>query len=335
MFWKLIDEHLKNYLRNTISRLHECICADVVLGRLGNSRSAGGNEHSSVTLGLRFHSDVPGYITGVQFYKGSDNTGTHTGALWSSTGAKLASVTFSNETPSGWQQANFSSPVSIAANTTYVVSYTAPNGGHAHDQYYPWSNLNSGPLHVEGSAPGVFTYGSGVLFPTSTWNSSNYWVDVIFSPTTTQSSFWPNSATPGLPQVWNTSSVYLGLQFYSDVAGSVTGIQFYKGANNTGTHVGTLWTAAGGKLASVTFSNETASGWQQANFSSPVRSPPNTPYVISYTAPNGAHAQDQDYPWSTLQYGSTARERFIARRVHVWVRSFVSHHDMERVELLG
>jgi hypothetical protein len=258
---------------------------------------------ASVTLGLRFHSDVPGVITGVQFYKGSDNTGTHTGTLWSSTGAKLASVTFSNETASGWQQANFSAPVNITANTSYVVAYTAPNGGHAHDQYYPWSNLNSGPLQVEGSAPGVFTYGSGVLFPTSTWNSSNYWVDVIFSPTTTQSSFWPNSATPGLPQVWNTSAVTLGLQFYSDVAGSVTGIQFYKGANNTGTHVGTLWTAAGNQLARVTFSNETAFGWQQANFSTPVPIAANTPYVISYTAPNGAHAQDQYYSWSNLQSG--------------------------------
>jgi hypothetical protein len=256
---------------------------------------------ASVTLGLRFHSDVPGYITGIQFYKGSSNTGTHTGALWSAAGARLASVTFSNETTSGWQQASFSSPVSIAANTTYIVSYTAPNGGHAHDQYYPWSNSSSGPLRVEGSAPGVFTYGSGVLFPTSTYNNSNYWVDVIFSPQTTQTSFWPNSATPELSQVWNTSPVTLGLQFYSDVAGSVTGIQFYKGPNNTGTHVGTLWTAAGAKLASVTFSNETASGWQQANFSTPVAIAANTQYVISYTAPNGAHAQDQYYPWSTLQ----------------------------------
>ena len=127
----------------------------------------------------------------------------------------------------------------------------------------------------------------------------------------------------------------LGLQFYSDVAGSVTGIQFYKGASNTGTHVGTLWTATGGKLASVTFSNETAFGLAAGDvfFSGGDRC--KTPYVISYTAPNGAHAQDQDYPWSTLQDGTTARERFISGRVHVWLRSFVSHHDMERVELLG
>src|SRR5689334_9459044 len=135
---------------------------------------------ASVTLGLKFYSDVAGSVTGIRFYKGASNTGAHTGALWSSTGTKLASVTFAAETASGWQQASFSSPVSIAANTTYVISYTAPNGAHAHDPYYSWVNLNASVLHTDGSAPGVYTYGSGVLFPTSAYNNSNYWVDLVF-----------------------------------------------------------------------------------------------------------------------------------------------------------
>ncbi len=177
----------------------------------------------------------------------------------------------------------------------------------------------------------MFSYGSGVLFPPDVWLSTNYWVDVVFSPQTTQTSFWPNSTIPNLAQVRNTSSVTLGLQFYSDVAGFVTGIQFYKGVNNTGTHVGTLWTAAGAKLASVTFSNETASGWQQANFSAPVAIAANTQYVISYTAPNGAYAQDQYYPWSTAAGDGSARKRFIARRVYVWDWGSVSQHGMERL----
>ena len=135
---------------------------------------------TSVTVGLTFYSDVAGSVTGVRFYKGSRNTGTHVGALWTGTGTKLASVNFSGETASGWQQANFSSPVNITANTTYVISYTAPYGAHAHDQYYSWVNLNASVLHVASSAPGVYTYGSGVLFPRSAYNNSNYWVDVVF-----------------------------------------------------------------------------------------------------------------------------------------------------------
>ena len=51
--------------------------------------------------------------------------------------------------------------------------------------------------------------------------------------------------------------------------GQVTGIRFYKAATNTGTHIGSLWTASGTLLAQATFTNETASGWQTAYFSSP------------------------------------------------------------------
>jgi hypothetical protein len=136
---------------------------------------------AAVTLGLKFTSDVPGTVTGIRFYKGVGNVGTHIGNLWSSTGTNLATVMFTGETAAGWQQANFSAPVSIAANTTYVVSYLAPSGSHAHDQNYAWANVIAPPLRVAGSSPGVYTYGSGAVFPTSSWNNSNYWVDVVFS----------------------------------------------------------------------------------------------------------------------------------------------------------
>jgi hypothetical protein len=142
------------------------------------------NDTASVTVGLKLSSDVPGAVTGIRFYKGLNNTGTHVGNLWSSTGAKLATVIFSAEMASGWQQANFSSPVTIAANTTYVISYLAPKGHYACDQNYPRAALSAAPLHVSGAAPGVFAYGSSSTFPTGTWNGSNYWVDLVFAPST-------------------------------------------------------------------------------------------------------------------------------------------------------
>ncbi|HYI93630.1 MAG TPA: DUF4082 domain-containing protein [Bryobacteraceae bacterium] len=142
------------------------------------------NDTVSVTLGLKFYSDVAGRVTGVRFYKGSRNTGTHVGTLWTASGTKLASATFSGETSSGWQQVNFSSSVNIAANTTYVISYLAPLGSYACDQNYAWSTVNPTPLHVAGSSPGVFAYGATTKVPNGTWNQSNYWVDVVFSPNT-------------------------------------------------------------------------------------------------------------------------------------------------------
>ena len=70
-------------------------------------------------------------------------------------------------------------------------------------------------------------------------------------------SFWTNTTVPSTPQVTDdTASVTLGLQFYSDVPGSVTAVRFYKGANNTGTHIGNLWSSTGTKLAEITFSGE-------------------------------------------------------------------------------
>lgn len=138
-------------------------------------------DANSVELGLKFSSTVAGSVTGVRFYKGSSNTGTHVGHLWTSSGTLLATVTFTNETATGWQQANFSKPVKIAANTVYVISYTAPKGHYSDDQNYAWSSLNAAPLSVSGSSPGVYAYGSSV-FPGNTWNNSNYWVDVVFAP---------------------------------------------------------------------------------------------------------------------------------------------------------
>jgi hypothetical protein len=144
--------------------------------------TASDSDTNSVELGLKFSSTVAGSVTGVRFYKGTKNTGTHVGHLWSGSGTLLATVTFTNETGSGWQQANFSSPVQITANTVYVISYLAPRGGYADDQNFSWGALPTTPLRVSGSAPGIYAYGSTAVFPRNTWNSSNYWVDVVFTP---------------------------------------------------------------------------------------------------------------------------------------------------------
>src|SRR3954454_17118426 len=93
-------------------------------------------DSNAVELGTKFYSDVDGFITGLRFYKSTSNNGTHVGNLWSLTGTRLATVTFTNETPSGWQLATFSSPVPIAADTTYVVSYHTNVGSYSADGAY-------------------------------------------------------------------------------------------------------------------------------------------------------------------------------------------------------
>ena len=91
------------------------------------------------------------------------------------------------------------------------------------------------------------------------------------------------------------SSLELGVQFKSDRDGYIAGIRFYKSEANTGTHVAHLWSATGELLASATFTNETASGWQQVNFPSPVAITANTVYVGSYQTSVGHFGLDQGY----------------------------------------
>lgn len=370
-------------------------------------------DDQAIEVGLKFQADISGQIAAIRFYKGTGNLGPHVGHLWSESGTLLAIATFTSESGSGWQQVQLATPVSILANTTYVVSYYAPSGHYAFDDgYFGGGGVTNPPLRALAnsvSINGVYAIGGG--FPTQTWNASNYWVDVVFvvssvdttpptitgmspapnstgvsistpvtatfnepmdpssiasstfelrtstntlvpasvtyiaasrtavltpsSPLSIASSYtakvkggasgardvsgnalvsdqtwsfstsgssmgcpcsiWPSTITPDVAEVAAPESLELGLNFQAQVAGSITGIRFYKGPNNTGTHIGNLWTSTGTLLATATFSNESASGWQQVTLGSPVVLVPNTTYVVSYFAPNGRHAFDSQY----------------------------------------
>uniref|UniRef100_UPI0017B24B5A DUF4082 domain-containing protein n=1 Tax=Methylibium sp. TaxID=2067992 RepID=UPI0017B24B5A len=106
---------------------------------------------------------------------------------------------------------------------------------------------------------------------------------------------WSAATVPAIASTPEAAPVNLGVKFTTEQSGFITGIRFYKGIGNTGAHVGTLWTAAGVPLATATFTNESALGWQQVNFANPVAVSANTVYVASYFAPNGHYAADNDY----------------------------------------
>ena len=161
-------------------------------------------DNRGVEVGVKFTSDVNGYVTGIRFYKSALNTGTHIGNLWTSTGLQLGTATFTSESSSGWQQVNFSTPVPITANTIYIASYYAPSGHYpAGLSSFSTAGVDAPPLHViannnAGGPNGIFSYGSASLFPTSSFSAANYWVDVAFDP----------GAGPGLaPTVVSVSPV--------------------------------------------------------------------------------------------------------------------------------
>jgi mannan endo-1,4-beta-mannosidase len=159
-------------------------------------------DTGSVELGVRFRADVNGSVTALRFYKGSQNTGTHVGSIWTATGTKLTSATFTGESASGWQQVSFPSPVAITAGATYIASYFAPNGHYSVDEgWFAGKGADGGPLHfpadAAGAPNGVYRYGpSG--FPQASYNASNYWVDIVFTPSgSTTTTSGPTTTTSG------------------------------------------------------------------------------------------------------------------------------------------
>jgi hypothetical protein len=362
-------------------------------------------DNQAVDVGVKFSSTTNGYITGIRFYKGAGNTGTHTGSLWSSSGQLLAAATFTSETASGWQTVTFSSPVAITAGVTYVASYHTNSGHYSLNRNYFGSQFSSGSLRVAANG-GVYHYGTSSAMPANSYQASNYWVDVLMTTTppvdttpptvnsfnpangatnvstsatltvtfsealnaatvsgstirlmdgSTQvaasvsynasnntvsitpsaalanskaytisvvggasgvkdvagnalaqtvsstfttaavpvnSSLWQNTAVPGTVDSGDGSAVELGVKFTADTNGFINGLRFYKSAANTGVHTASLWSSSGQLLATATFTNETASGWQTVTFSNPVAITAGTTYVASYFAPNGHFSVD-------------------------------------------
>lgn len=426
--------------------------------------TADGGDPTPIEVGVKFRADADGSVLGVRFYKSAKNTGTHIGHIWTSSGTLLGTATFSGESASGWQQVNFSSPIPVQANTTYIVSYYTPTGHYAADPYsFAQSGVDNPPLHALASGVdgqnGVFYYPpTGVQggFPSSSNLSANYWVDVVYTSSNTFNisgtlngpggagatvtlsgaegatttadasgnysfngvvngtytvtpsnqgvtftppsrqvtvnggvvtgvnftavvtnplsisgtiaggagatvklsgaavasttadsggnysfggllngtytvtpnengfifnpgtqnvtlsgtnasgvnfqaqlcnciSVWPASTTPALIDSNDGTPIEVGMKFRVDAPGTITAVRFYKAATNTGTHIGHLWSSTGALLGTVTFSGESASGWQQATFATPIQVAANTTYIVSYYAPSGHYSADTNY----------------------------------------
>lgn len=157
-----------------------------------NSYASGSYE-----VGEKFQSSVAGTVTGVRFYKQTWMGGyAHVGHLWSSTGQLLATATFTNESSYGWQQVSFSNPVSIAAHTTYIISFSTGGGYFGITTgYFSNGAYTNGPLQAlaNSTSGGDGVYGRGGAFPTTNGGGMNFWADVVFSPSSGSSAVAANS----------------------------------------------------------------------------------------------------------------------------------------------
>jgi hypothetical protein len=250
-------------------------------------------------LGIRFRmtaAGTGGTIRGVRFYHPRPYWGTGRVSLWSDTGQLLAQATgmgLSSPVDEGWYEVQFPAPVPIEPGRTYTASRLAnANVGFVYTIPYFTEGRSSGYLEA---GPGAGVYGPDGSAPATVYSNANYWVDpVMVVPCATTPPVGPpvtvsllGDTTTALQTSTDPTPVELGLKFRTNGISSVTGVRFYKSPDNVGTHVATLWDAAGNVLATATFANETASGWQTASFSAPVPVTAGQTYVASYFAPNG------------------------------------------------
>lgn len=169
------------------------------------------NDGQAIQLGMKFRASENGFVTGARYYKSTNNTGTHTGQLYDRNGNLLASAVYNNETVNGWQTVNFSTPVYIKKDTTYIISYHSPDGFFLNKFDYFADAITNGPLTglMDGTdgQNGTYKYTASPAYPNNTTtNRSNYWVDVVFSQASNTWTGVVNSAWEN-PQNWSAGMV--------------------------------------------------------------------------------------------------------------------------------
>lgn len=157
------------------------------------------SDRRATELGVRFTSNRDVTVRGIRFFKGSKNAGPHIGSLWSASGSKLATVAFVSETKEGWQTATFDQPIVVRAGQSYVASYLAPRGRYSATVKGFTHAVSDGTVTYPVGA-GVYSHSPGT-FPTRSYRNSNYFVDLVYSPSVaadTQTA--PSSGTGPSPE---------------------------------------------------------------------------------------------------------------------------------------
>jgi hypothetical protein len=181
--------------------------------------NASDGSTANYELGVKFTTAVAGNISAIRFWKASKETGTHVGHIWSASGQLLASVAFSNESSSGWQQQSLATSLKVNASTVYVVTVNTGNTFYVDTKYgFSAKVLNHDLSSVVGNN-GV--YGPAGRFPTSSWEASNYFRDVVFSPNVS-AGLTSSSASVNLGNVNVGSNISQTLTVTNNASSTVT-----------------------------------------------------------------------------------------------------------------
>jgi hypothetical protein len=139
-------------------------------------------DSTGIEVGLKFRSTVAINITALKFYKSTKNDGYHILQLYTGDGLLLASDSVTNETDSGWQSVILPTPIPMAANTTFIVSYFSSNGLYVSTNNVLKGSMSNGTLVIladgQDGPNGIYAYCNNPAFPNQGFQATNYWVDI-------------------------------------------------------------------------------------------------------------------------------------------------------------
>jgi hypothetical protein len=176
--------HLSAAATVTLAVAQTCPCT--IFAPTSEPVSPRETDPNPLEVGVRFSSDVNGFITAIRFYKHPENAGTHTAHLWTGVGQILATEEFTGESASGWQEVTLASPMPILAGATYIASYHSATGYAQDNHVFAGRGVDNPPLHAlqdsTGEPNGIYSYCAAPgCFPITGYQSSNYYVDVVMA----------------------------------------------------------------------------------------------------------------------------------------------------------
>ena len=157
------------------------------LGRLGHAGADRRTTPARSSSGVKFRSDEAGFITGLRFYKGALNTGTHVGHLWTADGTHARRGDLHRRERVGLAGGELRRrrcaidrghdlrrllPRAERATTRPPTATSRPTASTTR-------RCTRSPTATTGRTAST-DYGAGGVFPTETFKASNYWVDVVF-----------------------------------------------------------------------------------------------------------------------------------------------------------
>jgi hypothetical protein len=131
----------------------------------------------SLELGVKIEVTQAARLEAVRYYRDPAETGTHSARVWTAAGALLATVPFTGESGSGWQEQQLGAPLALTPGATYVVSVGMNSAFGMEDMAFA-DPVVSGPLRSIAGPNGVYGDSAGT-FPSQSWRSSNYGVDAV------------------------------------------------------------------------------------------------------------------------------------------------------------